>query len=61
MRRGLDEEFGGDFRRSRRSASHISEARRIGIATFEPGDTRTRRRSSLRSTVDGSIAAGSGS
>lgn len=48
----LDEEFGGDFLRFPVQRIYLSEARRIGVATFEPGDPKSMSMEQLTGGMD---------
>lgn len=48
----LDEEFGGDFLRFPVRRVYFSEARRIGVATFEPGDPKSMSMEQLTGGMD---------
>jgi serine protein kinase len=48
----LDEEFGGDFLRFPVQRVHFSEARRVGIGTFEPGDPKSMSMEQLTGGMD---------
>jgi serine protein kinase len=48
----LDEEFGGDFLRFPVQRIFLSEARRVGVATFEPGDPKSMSMEQLTGGMD---------
>jgi serine protein kinase len=48
----LDEEFGGDFLRFPVQRIYLSEARRVGVATFEPGDPKSMSMEQLTGGMD---------
>ncbi|HEY4277181.1 MAG TPA: hypothetical protein VGM91_03115 [Conexibacter sp.] len=51
-RHRLDEEFGGDFLRFPVERVFLSETRRVGIATFEPGDPKSMSMEQLTGGMD---------
>jgi serine protein kinase len=51
-RHRLDEEYGGDFLRFPVQRIFLSEARRVGIATFEPGDPKSMSMEQLTGGMD---------